>query len=220
MNPNLEQSWHKALELEFSKPYFTKLVDFINAEYHSETVYPPVEQIFQSLNTTPLNQVKVVILGQDPYHGINQAMGLAFSVNDGVTMPPSLKNIYKELQSDLRLKPRPNGNLEAWANQGVLLLNATLTVRANAPGSHQNRGWEQFSDEIVAVLNRDKEHLVFMLWGKYAQDKGKLIDRHKHLVLVAPHPSPFSAHTGFLGCKHFSKCNQYLKQHQSEGIGW
>lgn len=220
MDVNLEPSWKKALAAEFAKPYFMELVNFVKTEYKSGIVYPPGKQIFHALDMTPLDQVKVVILGQDPYHGPKQAMGLAFGVNEGITIPPSLQNIYKEIESDLGIKAPATGNLETWAKQGVLLLNATLTVRAATPGSHQKRGWEQFTDAIIEVLNRDKQNLVFMLWGKYAQEKGALIDDKKHLVLKAPHPSPFSAHTGFLGCKHFSKCNDYLLSQGKEAINW
>lgn len=220
MDVKIHESWKKHLQDEFKKDYFKNLTDFVKNEYKSAVVYPPGQYIFHALNTTPFDKVKVVILGQDPYHGPKQAHGLSFSVNKGVRIPPSLQNIYKELHSDLKLPIPPHGNLENWAKQGVLLLNATLTVRASSPGSHQKKGWEIFTDAIIAALNKDKENLVFMLWGKYAQEKGQIIDSDKHLVLKAAHPSPYSAANGFFGCKHFSKTNDYLSAHGISPIDW
>jgi len=216
----IHPSWLKVLEQEFSKEYFEKLVTFVRHEYASTVIYPEGKNIFRAFERCPFDRVKVVILGQDPYHGPGQANGLCFSVNDGVSLPPSLQNIYKEIQGDLGIPVQPTGNLDRWADQGVLLLNATLTVRANQAGSHQKKGWEEFTDAVVQVLSDQKEHLVFLLWGRYAQEKGKVIDRSKHHVLTAPHPSPFSVHSGFFGCKHFSKTNQYLKEISEKEIDW
>ena len=213
-------SWKSKLEPEFQKPYFEDLIKFVKDEYHSNTIYPPGNEIFRAFDCADFNEVKVVIIGQDPYHGQGQANGLCFSVRDGVTMPPSLKNIFKEIQSDLG-KPFPtNGELERWARQGVLLLNATLTVMASSPGSHQNKGWETFTDAVIKQVSDQKNNIVFLLWGAYAQKKGEIIDRTKHLVLMSPHPSPFSADRGFFGCKHFSKTNEYLKIHGLKEIEW
>lgn len=216
----IHPSWLKVLEQEFSKEYFERLVAFVRQEYASTVIYPEGKDIFRAFERCPFDRVKVVILGQDPYHGPGQANGLCFSVNDGVSLPPSLQNIYKEIQSDLGIQVQPTGNLDRWADQGVLLLNATLTVRANQAGSHQKKGWEEFTDAVVQVLSDQKEHLVFLLWGRYAQEKGKVIDRSKHHVLTAPHPSPFSVHSGFFGCKHFSKTNEYLKSIGDKTIDW
>ncbi|MGE3279308.1 MAG: uracil-DNA glycosylase [Candidatus Altimarinota bacterium] len=216
----IHPSWLKVLEQEFSKEYFEKLVGFVKEEYASVTVFPEGKNIFRAFERCPFDQVKVVILGQDPYHGPGQANGLCFSVNDGVPLPPSLQNIYKEIQSDLGIQVQPSGNLDRWADQGVLLLNATLTVRANQAGSHQKKGWEEFTDAVVQTLSDQKEHLVFLLWGRYAQEKGKIIDRSRHHVLTAPHPSPFSVHSGFFGCKHFSKTNEYLKSIGEKEMDW
>lgn len=221
MQVKIEPSWKKVLEPEFEKAYFHQLVDFVKYEYEIGTVYPPPKFIFRAFDLTPFGQVKVVILGQDPYHGPGQANGLCFAVNQGVRLPPSLQNIYKEIASDTGSPPKQKvGDLEEWAKQGVLLLNATLTVRASAPGSHQNIGWEKFTDTVVRVLSEHKEHLVFILWGAYAQRKGEIIDANKHLSIRSAHPSPFSAHNGFFGSKPFSRCNQYLIEHRQAPIKW
>lgn len=213
-------TWKYRLSEEFDKPYFIQLTDFVKTEYLSATVYPPGKEIFRAFDCCDFDQVKVVIIGQDPYHGPGQANGLCFSVRDEVRMPPSLVNIFKEIQQDLG-KPIPkSGDLERWANQGVLLLNATLTVRASTPGSHQNKGWESFTDAVIKKISQEKENVVFLLWGAYAQKKGEIIDRNKHLVLMSAHPSPFSADRGFFGCKHFSKANTYLKSKGLKEIDW
>jgi uracil-DNA glycosylase len=213
-------SWKSKLEPEFEKPYFEQLIKFVKEEYQSGTVYPPGKEIFRAFDCADFDQIKVVIIGQDPYHGHGQANGLCFSVREGVAMPPSLKNIFKEIQGDLG-KPIPKtGELERWANQGVLLLNATLTVRASSPGSHQNKGWETFTDAVIKQISDQRSHIVFLLWGAYAQKKGEIIDRNKHLVLMSAHPSPFSADRGFFGCKHFSKTNEYLKSKGVKEIDW
>lgn len=209
-----------ALATEFSAPYWSVLSDFVKQEYTSTSVYPPPKFIFNAFDTCSFEAVRVVILGQDPYHGAHQAHGLSFSVPDGVKVPPSLKNIYKELHDDVGKDIPQVGNLEHWAKQGVLLLNATLTVRAGQPGSHQNKGWEQFTDAVIRKLSDDREHIVFMLWGNYAKAKGEHIDRTKHLVLEAAHPSPYSANSGFFGCKHFSKANAYLKKNGLDPVQW
>ncbi len=219
-NVKIEPSWKKALSNEFEKPYFTKLADFVRNEYQGETVYPPPKFMFRAFELCPFDNVKAVILGQDPYHGPKQANGLCFSVNEKISLPPSLQNIYKEIHEDLAVSPPSTGDLSGWAEQGILLLNATLTVRANTPGSHQHQGWEEFTDAVIQALSDKKENLVFILWGKYAQEKGAKIDKEKHLVLTAAHPSPFSAYHGFFGCKHFSKTNEYLKKHGKEEIRW
>lgn len=205
---------------EFENRYFEELVDFVKAEYQKHTVYPPPGKIFRSFELCPFEKAKVVILGQDPYHGPGQANGLCFAVNEGTALPPSLKNIYKEIETDLGIQMPRSGNLENWAKQGVLLLNATLTVRAGEAGSHQNKGWEKFTDAAIAALSEQREGLVFMLWGRYARNKGAVIDRKKHLVLESAHPSPLSAYAGFFGCKHFSKANQYLLAMGKEEIRW
>ena len=220
MEVQIETTWRTALAAEFTKPYFKTLTDAVRAAYLTKAVYPPPKLVFNAFAHCPFDQVKVVILGQDPYHGPGQAHGLSFSVQDGVRIPPSLQNIYKEIASDVGTKPPASGNLERWADQGVLLLNATLTVERGNAGSHQGLGWEQFTDAAIKKLADEREHLVFMLWGRYAQDKGKHIDPSKHLVLTAPHPSPFSVYTGFFGCKHFSKANAYLQKHGQEPIKW
>lgn len=220
-NIKLHPEWLQQIGAEFDKNYMHELRAFLQQEKATKkTVYPSGNHIFNALDTTPFSKVKVVILGQDPYHGSGQAHGLSFSVPNGVALPPSLVNIYKEIESDLGMKMPRTGDLTAWAAQGVLLLNATLTVQAGLAGSHQNKGWEQFTDAIIAALNTHHEHLVFMLWGSYAQKKGAFIDRKKHLVLQAPHPSPLSAHRGFLGCKHFSQANAYLEKHGHTPIAW
>ena len=220
MNFTLEPSWKNALGDEFTKPYFTDLVTKIRNSYVNEQIFPPQDLIFHALELCPFNKVRVVILGQDPYHGVGQAHGLSFSVPEGVRVPPSLRNIYKEIAIDLDKEIPSSGNLEHWATQGVLLLNATLTVASGQPASHQGRGWETFTDVIIKTISDKKEHIVFLLWGKYAQAKASLIDSERHLVLQAPHPSPFSAHTGFLGSKHFSKTNRYLAEHNFPIIDW
>jgi len=217
----LDASWKNIIGAEFDQPYMLKLKEFLKAEKAAgHTVYPKGADMFNALNTTPFEKVDVVILGQDPYHGPEQAHGLSFSVRAGVAVPPSLKNIYKEIEAEYAVKMPKTGDLTPWAQQGVLLLNATLTVQAEKAGSHQGRGWEAFTDAIIRALNDRSEHIVFMLWGSYAQKKGAFIDRKKHLVLEAPHPSPLSAHRGFLGCGHFKKANDYLEQHGRKPIDW
>ena len=220
MNVQIEETWKEALMPEFSKDYFIRLTDFVRKEYHETTVYPPGRLIFNAFNLCPFDKVKVVIIGQDPYHGPGQAPGLCFSVNDGVQPPPSLVNIFKEINNDLG-KPIPqSGNLTRWAEQGVLLLNATLTVRAHQAGSHQRQGWEEFTDAVIRKLAEEKSNLVFILWGSYAQKKGAFIDRNKHLVLTSVHPSPLSAHNGFFGNHHFSLANDYLVKNGKTAIDW
>jgi uracil-DNA glycosylase len=217
----IEASWKTVLNSEFNQDYFKYIKQFIiNEKQQGKEVYPPGKLIFNAFNLTPFNNVKVVIIGQDPYHGAGQAHGLSFSVPSGVKTPPSLQNIYKEIHNDLGLPIPQHGNLEAWAKQGVLLLNAVLTVNANEPASHKAAGWENFTNAVIFYLSQQKSNLVFMLWGKFAQEKELLIDSSKHLVLKAAHPSPFSAHQGFLGCKHFSKTNDYLFQNGIVGIDW
>lgn len=220
LDVKIAPSWKSKLEGEFHKPYFVQLIQFVKQEYQSNTIYPSGKEIFRAFDCADFNDVKVVIIGQDPYHGPGQANGLCFSVREGVTLPPSLKNIFKEIQSDLG-KPIPKtGELERWAKQGVLLLNATLTVRSSSPGSHQNKGWETFTDAVIKQISDQKNNIVFLLWGAYAQKKGEIIDRNKHLVLMSAHPSPFSADRGFFGCKHFSKTNEYLKSKGLKEIDW
>ncbi|TVR37558.1 MAG: uracil-DNA glycosylase [Cryomorphaceae bacterium] len=220
MQVRLHPSWASRLKGEFRKPYFTSLVDFVKTEYRQHTVYPSGKHIFLALDSCEFEAVRVVVLGQDPYHGPGQAHGLCFSVPEGIGLPPSLVNIYKELESDLGC-PRPvSGNLSCWAEQGVLLLNATLTVRAHQAGSHQGKGWEEFTDAVINTLAGEREKIVFMLWGSYAQRKGRMIDRQRHLVLEAPHPSPLSAHRGFFGCRHFSQANSYLQENGHAPIRW
>ncbi|MCX4187880.1 uracil-DNA glycosylase [Methylophaga sp. OBS4] len=214
-------SWQEVLGAEFAAPYMLALKQFLRAEKDNhKTIYPHSQNWFHALEATPLDQVKVVILGQDPYHQPGQAHGLCFSVQSGVKIPPSLVNIYKELQTDLGVEPVNHGYLESWARQGVLLLNAVLTVEDSKANSHQGKGWEQFTDKVIATVNEQCEHVVFMLWGSYAQKKGAVIDPQRHLVLKAPHPSPLSAHRGFFGCRHFSKANEYLLQHGKTPIDW
>ncbi len=222
MPTSLHPSWLPALENEFHKPYMLGLNQFLEQENEHQTiVFPKPSDVFNAFNLTPFNEVKVVILGQDPYHGANQAHGLSFSVQKGVAVPPSLKNIYKELQADIPGFKIPNhGDLSSWAKQGVLLLNATLTVQAGEPGSHQKMGWEQFTDRAIRALSEQREGLVFMLWGRYAQAKASLINPTKHVVLTAAHPSPFSAYNGFFGCSHFSKANAYLVKKGEKPIVW
>jgi uracil-DNA glycosylase len=220
MDVKIELSWKERLAAEFEKSYFSKLTNFVRNEYLTQTVFPKGNKIFNAFDKTPFDKVKVVILGQDPYHEPGQAHGLCFSVNDGVLLPPSLQNIYKEIQNDLGIAPPRSGNLERWAEQGVLLLNATLTVRAHSAGSHQNKGWEEFTDAVVHKIAEEKTHVVFLLWGSYAQKKGDFINPAKHLILKSPHPSPLSAHRGFFGNKHFSKTNDYLIQNGQAPIKW
>jgi len=220
MNVKIEPSWKIKLSAEFEKDYFTKLATFIREEYSKYRIYPPAIDIFRAFDRCPLDKVKVVIIGQDPYHGPNQANGLCFSVNKGIPMPPSLINIFKEIKNDLGKDLPPDGTLDRWADQGVLLLNATLTVRANLAGSHQNRGWEQFTDAVIQTLAEERENLVFLLWGSYAQKKGEVIDNNNHYVLKSVHPSPLSASRGFFGNKHFSKVNAYLRSNGKREIDW
>lgn len=220
MNIPLEHSWQEALQTELRTPYFLHLIEAITTAYTTTTVFPAQNDIYNAFLFCPFNNVSVVILGQDPYHGPGQAHGLSFSVPEGIKIPPSLKNIYKELQTDIGTSIPTTGNLEHWAKQGVLLLNATLTVEAGKPGSHQGLGWETFTDAIIKKISDEKEHVVFLLWGNFAKSKATLIDETKHLVLQAPHPSPFSAYTGFFGCKHFSKTNEYLSTHHLPTIMW
>ena len=220
MNVQIEESWKAHLAPEFEKDYFVSLTNFVRQEYQTTTVYPPGKLIFNAFNLCPFDQVKVVIIGQDPYHGPGQAHGLCFSVNDGVPFPPSLQNIFKEIQSDLGTPIPTTGNLTRWANQGVLMLNATLTVRAHQAASHQRQGWEEFTDAAIRALAEERENLVFILWGAYAQKKGAFIDRNKHLVLASAHPSPLSAYNGFFGNKHFSRANEYLIAHGQQPIQW
>lgn len=220
INPQIEESWGHVLHDEFNKDYFAQLKQFLVTERQQYVVYPQGRDIFAAFNHTPFHKVKVVILGQDPYHGPNQAHGLCFSVQKGVQTPPSLLNIYKEIRSDLGLPIPPHGNLEAWAQQGVLLLNATLTVRANMAGSHQNKGWETFTNAAIKALSEQRSNIVFLLWGSYAQAKAELIDATKHHILKAPHPSPLSASRGFMGCGHFSKTNAFLQSIGEAPIDW
>lgn len=221
ISPQLEKSWKDALADEFNAEYLKELKKKLVEEMEQGIVlYPPAKQIFNAFNLAPFDKVKVVILGQDPYHGRGQAHGLSFSVPDGVKPPPSLLNIFKEIESDLGVKMPKIGNLENWARQGVLLLNAILTVRANIPASHQNIGWENLTDAAIKALSDKREHIVFLLWGKFAQEKEKLIDTEKHLVLKSAHPSPYSANAGFFGCKHFSKTNEYLSKTGQAPIDW
>lgn len=220
MTVSIEQSWKEVLGEEFTKEYFVNLTEAVRNSYLSSTVFPPPKLVFNAFTQCPFREVKVVILGQDPYHGEGQAHGLSFSVQDGIKIPPSLQNIYKELAVDLQKEIPRSGNLERWAKQGVLLLNATLTVEKDKAGSHQGIGWETFTDEVIKKISDEKEHVVFLLWGKYAQNKAKLIDDKKHHILTAPHPSPFSVHSGFFGCRHFSKTNIYLKKQGLEEIEW
>jgi len=220
MSVKIEESWKNLLKDEFEKDYFNKLVDFVKNEYQNHKVFPPGKKIFEAFNRCTFDNLKVVIIGQDPYHGVGQANGLCFSVHDGVPMPPSLVNIFKEIKDDIGKEVPATGNLERWADQGVLLLNATLTVRAHTPGSHQNKGWEEFTDSVIRKVSEEKEHIVFLLWGAYAQRKGQIIDSSKHLVLQSPHPSPFAANRGFFGCKHFSKANAYLETQGRTPIDW
>ncbi len=220
MEVDIEQSWKSRLQGEFEKPYFKALTDFVRMEYGTNVVYPPGKLIFNAFNLCPFEDVKVVIIGQDPYHGPGQAHGLCFSVQDGVDFPPSLRNIFKEIQSDLGTPIPQSGNLTRWAQQGVLLLNATLTVRANLAGSHQRHGWETFTDAVINAVATEKKNVVYILWGAYAQQKASMVDRNNNLVLESVHPSPLSASRGFFGNHHFSKANQYLVEHGLKPIVW
>ena len=220
MNIKIENSWKKLLKEEFEKDYFKNLVTFLKKEYSDSIIYPPGNLIFKAFNNCTFQDLKVVIIGQDPYHGYNQANGLCFSVCDGIRKPPSLLNIFKELKSDLNLKIPISGNLEKWSNQGVLMLNSILTVEKDEPGSHKKKGWEVFTDAVINLINNKKSNIVFILWGAYAQQKGEKINRKKHLVLESAHPSPLSANRGFFNQKHFSKCNKYLKRHNKVKIMW
>ena len=220
INPTMDEGWKAVLQPEFEKEYFRKLKQFLVEEKKHHVVYPPGKMIFAAFDRTPLSEVKVVILGQDPYHGPDQAHGLSFSVPTGVPKPPSLINMFKEIRDDFGYPIPGSGNLEKWADQGVLLLNATLTVRAHTPGSHQKQGWEQFTDAVIKTISERKEGVVFLLWGAYAQAKEALIDTTKHHILKAPHPSPLSASRGFLGCRHFSKTNELLRYQGQSAINW
>lgn len=220
MDVRIHPSWKALLQGEFEQDYFARLVAFVKQAYATQTVYPPAKYIFNAFDLCPFDKVKVVILGQDPYHEPGQAHGLSFSVPEGISFPPSLQNIFKEIESDMGYAPLRNGNLERWAKQGVLLLNATLSVQAHQAGSHQNKGWETFTDAVIAQLSKEREHLVFLLWGSYAQRKGAVIDASKHLVLKSVHPSPLSAYRGFFGNHHFSQANAYLAQHGLSPIDW
>lgn len=220
MDVRIEPGWKSKLQTEFEREYFVRLTDFVRAEYMKGPVYPPGSLIFNAFDLCPVEKVKAVIIGQDPYHGPGQAHGLCFSVRDGVSYPPSLINIFKEIESDLGIRLKSSGDLTRWASQGVLLLNATLTVRAHQAGSHQRKGWEEFTDYVIRVLNNEKQNLVFFLWGAYAQKKGESIDRSRHLVLESVHPSPLSASRGFFGNRHFSKCNDYLAKNGIVPVDW
>lgn len=220
MDVKIEPSWKQVLQPEFDKDYFAKLTEFVRNEYKTRLTFPPASLIFNAFDQCPFDKVKVVIIGQDPYHGDGQAHGLCFSVNDGVAFPPSLLNIFKEIERDLGTSMPTSGNLIRWAQQGVLLLNATLTVQAHMAGSHQNRGWEAFTDAAIHALANKKDHLVFMLWGSYAQKKGDFIDSNRHLVLKSVHPSPLSAYRGFIGNNHFSLANKYLQENGQTPINW
>ena len=220
MEIRIEESWKRELAEEWEKDYFVRLTQFVREEYATKQIFPPGRQIFAAFNSTPFHEVKVVILGQDPYHDVGQANGLCFSVNDGIQFPPSLRNIFKEIESDIGTPVPQSGDLSRWAKQGVLLLNATLTVEAHRAGSHQRHGWEQFTDSVIAHLAEHRDNLVFILWGSYAIGKGAFIDRNRHLVLTSVHPSPLSAHRGFFGNHHFSRTNQYLIEHGKTPIKW
>ncbi|MDC1105402.1 uracil-DNA glycosylase [Prolixibacteraceae bacterium] len=220
MDVPIDPSWKASLAHEFKQSYFKELIEFVKLEYKTKTIYPPEKNIFEAFNLTPMSDVKVVILGQDPYHGPNQAHGLCFSVNEGITLPPSLRNIFKEREADVGIPYTNNGNLTAWAQQGVFLLNATLTVEMSKAGSHQKRGWEQFTDAVIKTISDQKSNVVFILWGAYAQKKSSLIDTSKHFILKAVHPSPLSAHRGFFGTKPFSTTNSYLQSHGIDPITW
>lgn len=215
----IEPEWKKVLDKEFEKPYWQELTTFVRNQYLTHKVYPPPKDIFRAFNLCPFDSVKVVIVGQDPYHGTKQANGLSFAVHDGITLPPSLQNIFKEIHDDLGIDPLPSGDLSRWAKQGVLMLNSVLTVLAGKPASHKDKGWEVFTDAVIAALNAKRNHIVYMLWGKYAQVKGEIVNRKNNLVLLSGHPSPYSSHL-FFGQHHFSKCNEYLKFQGLEPIDW
>tara|TARA_B100001115_G_C15818986_1_gene406979 strand:+ start:77 stop:751 length:675 start_codon:yes stop_codon:yes gene_type:complete len=217
---NIDSSWKTVLVDEFTKNYFTDLRNKVRMEYNSNVIYPPPTKIFNAFNLTPFNKVKVVVVGQDPYHGENQAHGLSFSVENGIKIPPSLNNIFKELKSDLKVSLPNSGNLSSWAEQGVLMLNSVLTVRSGVANSHKNIGWEIFTENIINIISSELNNIVFILWGRQAQEKIKIIDIKKHLILKSAHPSPLSAYNGFFGCKHFSKCNAYLKKWNKKEIDW
>ncbi len=220
MNVQIAENWKKLLHNEFEKPYFHSLVQFVKKEYSQHTCFPPGKEIFAAFDSCQLDDLKVVILGQDPYHNYNQANGLCFSVREGISFPPSLQNIFKEVADDTGTSIPASGDLTRWANQGVLLLNATLTVRAHQAGSHQNQGWEVFTDSVIETISKETEHVVFILWGSFAQKKANLIDAQKHCILKAPHPSPLSSYRGFFGCHHFTKANDYLVSKGKERIVW
>ncbi|MFV0172320.1 uracil-DNA glycosylase [Empedobacter falsenii] len=220
MDVKIDATWKEVLKDEFEKDYFIKLIDFVRDEYQTKTIYPPASKIFSAFDNTSFDNVKVVLIGQDPYHGEGQANGLSFSVADGIKLPPSLRNIYKELKNDLDIEIATSGNLEPWAKQGVLLLNATLTVEASNPGSHQKKGWEKFTDAVIQQLSDKKDNVVFILWGAYAQKKGSKIDRFKHFVIESAHPSPLGAYRGFWGSKPFSKTNSFLEAKNIQPIDW
>lgn len=220
MDIRIEPLWKKVLIEEFEKPYFKQLTNFVKSEYQTQTIFPKGKDIFNAFNLCPFNSVKVVIIGQDPYHGPEQAHGLCFSVKQGVTFPPSLRNIFKEINNDLGIAVPTSGDLSRWAEQGVLLINATLTVRAHMAGSHQNKGWETFTDAVIKIVSEQKQHVAFLLWGAYAQKKGQVIDQSKHLVLESVHPSPLSASRGFFGNHHFSKTNNFLEKNELAPINW
>ena len=220
MDVKIEESWKNVLKDEFNKEYFSSLAEFVKNEYQKETIYPPGNLIFNAFNHCPFNALKVVIIGQDPYHGPGQAHGLCFSVKEGIAFPPSLKNIFKEIKNDIGVDIPKSGNLERWADQGVLLLNATLTVKAHQAGSHQNKGWEKFTDSVIEIIANQKTNVVFLLWGAYAQRKAAIVNREKHLILESVHPSPLSASRGYFGNHHFSRCNSYLEEHDLIPIQW
>ena len=220
MNVKIEKSWKKILNSEFKKEYFNSLVTFLKDEYKNNIIYPPGKKIFSSFDYCPIDKLKVVIIGQDPYHGINQANGLCFSVNKEIKIPPSLFNIFKEIKSDVGIDIPDHGDLKRWAIQGVLLLNSVLTVRQNLPGSHSNKGWENFTDKVISIISENKNNIVFLLWGSYAKSKLKNIDQNKHLILTSSHPSPFSAYNSFFNSFHFSKTNKYLKKNNIKEIKW
>lgn len=215
----IDETWKAVLKTEFKKPYWEELTEYVCSQYLTGKVFPPAKNIFRAFDLCPIDKVKVVIVGQDPYHGARQANGLSFAVNDGITLPPSLKNIYKEIQNDLGITPLPSGDLSRWASQGVLMLNSVLTVAAGNPASHKQKGWEKFTDAVIRALNDNRQNIVYLLWGKYAQTKGEVINREKNLVLISGHPSPYSTHL-FFGNHHFSQCNKYLEEHEVKAIDW
>ncbi|MBT3418168.1 MAG: uracil-DNA glycosylase [Flavobacteriales bacterium] len=220
VSPDIEESWKVVLQNEFEKKYIKNLKQFLTNEKEKYQIFPKGTEIFNAFNSTPFHKLKVVILGQDPYHGEGQAHGLSFSVPKGVKTPPSLVNIFKEIEEDLKINNHGKGDLTKWAEQGVLLLNATLTVRSNMAGSHQNKGWEQFTDKVISTISEEREGIIFLLWGRFAQNKSKLIEKSKHHILMSSHPSPLSSYRGFLGCKHFSECNEILKRKNKTEINW